>query len=93
MRRVDDIKEYQDELRETILTTSRLNQREILREQVFTLDKVLGLFNDGKPLTQIQVFELLQNAQRIKVNNPDNPTNPDEIKTVGAIKAYQWVMS
>lgn len=92
MKSVREIKNYREELREAIEVESIEVRKEILRDEVFTLDRVLGMFNKGVPLTQFEIFELLQNEQRKEISNPDYPADHKEVKIIAAIKSYQWVL-
>ena len=93
MRTVEEITLHRDKLRTQIELEPVEAKKEIMREQVFALDNTLGLFDNGKLKSQIEIFSLLQNAQAIAVPNPDSPANHIECRLLAAVHVYKWVLS
>lgn len=92
MRTTEEIKYHREELRSSIADTRGEVPKETIREQVFVLDRVLGLFDTGKPKNQFEIFALLQEAQN-KLKNTDNAPLTRETKNASAaVTIYQWVL-
>lgn len=91
MRSKNEIQEQRDSLRESIATTAGEVQKETIREEVFVLDRVLGLFDTGEVKDQFEVFRFLQQAQTQMKTYPDVSDRLHK-KAEAAVRTYKWVL-
>lgn len=89
MRSRSEVEERRDILRNSISDAPGAVQKEEIREQIFALDRVLGLFDTGVMKDQFEIFRLLQDVQTAGKDSSDLRTQK---KTEATIIAYKWVL-
>lgn len=92
MKSSQEIRALREQLRGDIPNETSEIKKEILREQIFVLDEVLGMFSGGVPKTQFELFALLQTAQKKKTADVVVPTSREEVKSLAEMKMFKWVM-
>ena len=90
MRSSEEIKQRREALRYKITVTNQDNDRELLRQKVFSLDEIMGLFDDGKMKPRTEIFTKFQTLQS-KTSPSDNEY--ELIKHTALLDTYKWVLS
>jgi hypothetical protein len=93
VKTVQEISEYRNNLRQQIEREPVEAKKEIMREEVFALDNTLGLFDNGKLKSQIEIFSLLQTAQTGTLPDPESPADHVECRKLASMRIYRWVLS
>jgi len=91
MRSSEEIIQRREALRFKINVTNQDAERELLRQKVFVLDEILGVFDSGEMKPRTEIFTKFQILQ-----TNDDTTLTDEyelIKHTALLETYKWVLS
>lgn len=90
MRSSEEIKQRREALRDKITVTNQDNDRELLRQKVFSLDEIMGVFDNGEMKPRAEIFTKFQILQ--SQNSPSNDEY-ELIKHTALLETYKWVLS
>lgn len=91
MRASEEIIQRREALRFKINVTNQDAERELLRQKVFVLDEILGVFDSGEIKTRTEIFTKYQILQ----THEDNILTDEYelIKHKALLETYKWVLS
>lgn len=90
MKTVEEILDYRNALRTEIENATSDEEQLALREQVFTLDIAIGLFDNGIQKDREQIISLLKDAE---VEAELAECNHYKNRNIATVTAYMWILS